>query len=366
MLRYLIEKEFKQFLRNPFLPRLVVVFPVMIMFIMPWVATLDIRDVNVTVVDNDRSPTSQRLIGKIGASTYFNLRAASPTYDDAFALLEYGRVDLILEIPRGFERNIARGEGTDVLIAVNAVNGTKGSLGGSYMSAIVSGFGAEMAADRGFSAPQQVALSVQNLYNPTLNYRFFMIPALVAILIILLCGFFPALNIVGEKEAGTIEQINVTPVGKLQFILAKLIPYWAMGLVVLTLAFLIAWLVYGLVPAGSFAAIYTVTAVFILAMSGFGLLVSTFSQTMQQAMFVMFFFMMIFMLMSGLFTPVRSMPDWAQWISACAPPRYFVEAMRGVYLKGSTLTTLWPQLAALAGFALLFNALAIASYRKRS
>lgn len=191
-----------------------------------------------------------------------------------------------------------------------------------------------------------------------------MIPALMVMLLTMLCGFLPALNIVGEKEAGTIEQINVTPVGKFTFILAKLIPYWLIGFVVLTLCFILAWALYGIFPAGHFLVIYFFAIIFVLAVSGLGLVISNHSATMQQAMFVMWFCMLILILMSGLFTPVRSMPEWAQWITMLNPLKYFMQVMRMVYLKGSGFIDLLPQLGALLAFALFFNIWAVKSYRK--
>ncbi|MDD3108784.1 MAG: ABC transporter permease [Alistipes sp.] len=366
MLRYLIEKEFKQFRRNAFLPRLVIMFPVMIMLVMPWVATLDISDIKVSIVDHDHSSLSRRLTHQIAASDYFILQPLAPSHDAALTDLESDRADLILSIPCDFERQIQRNEPSEVLIEVNAVNGTKGSLGGNYMASIIQEFHRSVLSEQGASLDAPVHLSVRNLYNPTLNYRYFMIPALVAVLVIMLCGFLPALNIVSEKEIGTIEQINVTPVGKFQFIFAKLVPYWTIGFVVLTLCFLLAYWVYHYTPEGSFGVIYAATALFILAISSFGLIISNHSQTMQQAMLVMFFFMLIFTLMSGLFTPVRSMPDWAQWISVFIPPRYFIEVMRGVYQRGSGFTDLWRQFAALGGFDLVLGLVAVLSYRKRN
>lgn len=212
----------------------------------------------------------------------------------------------------------------------------------------------------------QAEIFVQNRYNPYLDYKIYMIPALIVVLLIMLCDFLPALNIVGEKERGTIEQINVTPVSKFTFILSKLIPYWVLGFLVLTLGFVLAWAVYGLVPGGNIFLIYGFAFLFILVMSGFGLVDSNYSSTMQEAMFVMFFFIIIFQLMSGLFTPVRSMPEWAWWLAAADPPKYFITVMRLVYLKGAGFRELLPEFLALCGFALFFGSWAVWSYKKNS
>jgi ABC-2 type transport system permease protein len=191
-----------------------------------------------------------------------------------------------------------------------------------------------------------------------------MVPALMVMLLTMLAGFLPALNIVSEKEVGTIEQMNVTPVNKFTFILAKLIPYWIIGFIVLTICFILAALVYGLFPAGSLLTIGLFAGIYTLVVSGLGLIISNHSNTMQQAMFVMFFFIMVLILMSGLFTPINSMPPWAKAITLFNPLRYFIEVMRMVFLKGSVLADLIPQMLALVGFAIFFNTWAVISYRK--
>lgn len=373
MLKFLIEKEFKQLLRNSFLPRLIIGYPCIVMIIMPWATNMEIKNISVNVVDNDHSVVSQRLIHKIDASSYFRLNNLSPTYNSALRDIESGDADVILEIPRHFEKTLENGEASHVLLAANAVNGSKGGLASSYMTATLADYNAQLHAENPSSGiVQEAASSVQpsvsvsekNLYNPHLNYKLFMVPALMVMLVTVICGFLPALNIVSEKEVGTIEQMNVTPVGKFKFILAKLIPFWVVGFVVLTLSFGLAWLIYGILPVGSLGIIYLLSALFVLVMSGFGLVISNHSATMQQAMFVMFFFIIILLLMSGLFTPVMSMPQWAQIITILNPLKYFVDIMRMVYLKGSGLTDLSLQIGALLAFATLFNFWAVKSYRK--
>lgn len=373
MLKFLIEKEFKQLLRNSFLPRLIIGYPCMVMIIMPWAANMEIKNISVNVVDNDHSVVSQRLIHKIDASSYFRLNNLSPTYNSALRDIESGDADVILEIPRHFEKKLENGEASHVLLAANAVDGSKGGLASSYMTATLADYNAQLHAENPSSGiVQEAASSVQpsvsvsekNLYNSHLNYKLFMVPALMVMLVTVICGFLPALNIVSEKEVGTIEQMNVTPVGKFKFILAKLIPFWVVGFVVLTLSFGFAWLIYGILPVGSLGIIYLLSALFVLVMSGFGLVISNHSATMQQAMFVMFFFIIILLLMSGLFTPVMSMPQWAQIITILNPLKYFVDIMRMVYLKGSGLTDLSLQIGALLAFATLFNFWAVKSYRK--
>ena len=350
ILRYLIEKEFKQLKRNKFLPRLILIFPCMMMLVMPWAATLEIENLRIAIIDNDQSPSSQRLVHQIEASRYFKLTGLPTNYDKGIATIEKDQADVLLEIPQGFEKEQVNGRPASTLIAVNAVNGSKGSLGSAYLTQILS--------------PQSSA-SIRYQFNPHLNYKVFMVPALMTMVLVMLCGFLPALNVVGEKEAGTIEQINVTPVSRFTFTLAKLLPYWLVGFIVLNLCILLAWLVYGITPKGNIGAIYLATLIFVLVVSGLGLVISNHSATMQQAMFVMWFCMLVFILMSGLFTPISSMPRWAQYITYAHPLRYFMEIMRMVYLKGSSITDIIPQLGTLTVFATVLNSWAIYSYKKQ-
>ena len=364
-LRVLLEKEFRQFIRNAFMPKMVILFPLLVMLVIPWVATMDVRHVGVSVVDNDHSELSRRIVEKLRASDYFPLRGVTGSYEEAYATLEAGKADVILSIPESFELSLAGSSPRRIGIDVNGTNALKGGLGSQYMVQIVQQALTEVRQEQS-PVVQADLFAVQNRYNPTLNYPYFMVPALMIILLILICGFLPGLNLVSEKEFGTIEQINVTPVSRFLFTLAKLIPYWIIGFVVLTLAMLLAWWVYGLTPAGSVGAVYLAALFFILTMSGLGIIIANRSSTMQQTMFVMFFFIMIFVLMSGLLTPIESMPAWARDITYLLPPRYFVTVMRAVYLKGASVVELWPQYVALLGFAGLFNAVAALTYKKQS
>lgn len=370
MIKFLIEKEFKQLLRNSFLPRLVFIFPCMIMLLMPWAANLEITNINLNVIDNDHSAISRRLVDKIGSSNYFRMTGIPYSYHQGLRAIEEGTADIVLEIPRHFEKDWMNGKGAQVLIAANAVNGTKGGLGGSYLANIINDYVAELRTEHPVVSMSgsiaMIDIATQNLFNPNLNYKMFMVPALMVMLLTMLCGFLPALNVVSEKEVGTIEQINVTPVGKFTFILAKLIPYWLIGFIVLTICFGLAWLIYGIVPVGHFVTIYCFAVIFVLAVSGMGLVISNHSATMQQAMFVMWFCMLILILMSGLFTPIQSMPEWAQVITDFNPLKYFMQVMRMVYLKGSGFVDLVSQLVILLAFAIFFNVWAVRSYKKNN
>lgn len=360
----LFQKEFLQIFRNPFLPRIILLFPFMVMLVMPWITTMDVRNVNVIVVDNDHSSTSTRIISHINASEYFTYQGSTVDYSRALKMLEQGDADVIVQIPSFFERDIASSSPNRISITANAVNAMKGSMGMQYVMQTIALSLKELNGEKGIKRTSEL-ITVQNRFNPTLNYRHYMIPALMIILFILICGFLPALSIVGEKESGTIEQINVTPVNRFTFTLAKLMPYWIIGLFVLTMAMIVVWLVYGLVPKGDIEIIYFGAVLFILTITGFSVTIANFSDTMQQTMFVMFFFVMIFMLLSGLLTPIDSMPHWAQEFTRILPPRYFVEIMRSVYLKGASFMELWHNYAALGVSAIIFNILAAITYKKQ-
>jgi len=370
MIRFLIEKEFKQIFRNKLMPGMILGMTIMMMIVMPWASNQEVKDLHLTVVDHDHSSYSQRLIQKITASSYFFLTEMAAANEEAMQDIEAGKSDLILEIEPDFEKNLIMSGGAQVMISANAVNGIKGGLGSSYLSNIINDFATEVRNEQYPSSGKEIlpviGILPQYRFNPHLDYKVFMVPALMVILLTLLCGFLPSLNIVSEKEIGTIEQINVTPVSKFTFIMGKLIPYWVIGFVCLTLCFILAALIYKIYPVGNLLIIYLFASIYILIMSGFGLIISNYSATMQQAMFVMFFFMMILMLMSGLFTPISSMPKWAQYITYFNPLRYFMQIMRMVYLKGSSAAQLVPQMIALCIFAFVCNLWAVLSYQKKS
>ena len=359
-LKYLIQKEFTQIRRNAFLPKLIVVFPIMIMCVMPWVMNMEVKNIKVTVVDNDRSTLSQQLVHSIEASNYFIFKGQQPTYRDALQEVETSRADVVMVIPQDYSRDMTLGKQPQVLIAANAVNGTKGAMGSAYLTQIVT---AHVNPD---VASLQSRVSTLFLYNKNLNFKLFMIPALFAIVMMLMTGFLPALNIVGEKEAGTIEQINVTPVSKWSFILAKLIPYWIIALFVITVCLLLAWAVYGITCVGPLALIYLLVLLLALFWSSFGLMISNYSDTMQQAIFVMWFFVVMMLLLSGLFTPTRSMPSWAYATTYVNPMSYFIDAVRTVFIRGGGLSSIWHQLLALLGIGSVMAAWAVLSYKKNS
>lgn len=361
----LLRKEMWLMRRNPFIPRIIVMLPVMGMLVLPLVANFDVKNVGVAIVDNDRSMLSRRIIADCEASEYLAVKGCFHRYADAMQQIEDGDANVILSIPCDYEKKISKGMEPVLDVAANGVDAISGMIGARYASQSAVATLGVWCAEQGVEGGG-ANVNVLNLYNPTLDFRNYMIPALIVILIIIICGFLPALNIVREKETGTIEAMNVTPVGRVAFVLSKLIPYWVVCMMVVTVGMLIGRLVYGLSPAGSIGAVYAASLLFGLVMSGIGVTIANKSATMQQSVFVMLAVVMIFNLMSGLFTPVSSMPPWAQYLTYANPPRYFIEIMRGVYLRGAGMEDLAVHYLALAGFAVTGCVSAAMTYSKRN
>ena len=374
-LKFLIEKEFKQMFRNPLIPRLIVLFPTMVLLVFPWTVSFEIKNIKIDVVDHSKSIYSKRLTDKIAASHYFILNDTPPDYRTAMMNMEYGETDMILEIPSSFDVDLVKNRASGVGMAVNSVNGTQGLLGSNYIMQIVNDFSSELRGELMHTLPAQSRASIMRMprinivsqykFNPALDYKSFMIPGFMVLLLTIICGILPALNIVMEKENGTINQINVTPVSRISFILAKLIPFWVVGLVVMIISVSVAYLMYGLWPAGSVVAVLFSAIVFIFSISGLGIIISNYSENMQQASFLVMFFILILILLGGMFTPVSSMPGWAQAIASINPFNYLTKTFRMLYLNGSTLADVSGNLLMLGLFSVMLNGWAVVSYKKR-
>ncbi len=373
-LRYLLVKEYKQMFRNWFLPAIFVIVPIVFMNMVPRIATQEIDNLSIAVIDNDRSSASARLMQKISASRHFRLHTVLPDgaahdgismHEHCMRLMDNGDIDIILTIEHDFERHLYRTGQAAVAIDANAVNGMKGGLGSGYLMQIIMGYARELTAEAGISMQTPVDVSPRYLFNETLEYKVYMIPGLMIMILVLLVGFLPALNVVGEKEKGTIEQMNVTPVSRFEFILSKMIPYWTVGLFIIGVSMLMAWKVHGVAPRGSIALIFLFNIMGTLTVSSLALVVSNYSNTMRQAAMLMFSFLIVFILTSGLLSPISSMPEWAQELTRINPLRYLMAAMREIYLKGSTFTQLLPQFIPLCIFGALSATWAIMSYQKK-
>lgn len=369
-LRFLLQKEFRQIFRDPGILRIIFVMPMIQLLILPWAADYEVKDIKLSVVDHDHSAYSRQLLSKITSSGYFQLSTYEPSYSSALTTVERDQADLVLEIPSQFEKTLVKEDAASLFIAINAINGTKANLGSSYLRGIIQDFNRQIRTEwiqaPRFSPETTIEVVSSNWFNPLMNYKFFMVPGILVILVTMVGSFLASLNIVKEKEIGTIEQINVTPVKKYEFILGKLIPFWVLGLVILSLGLLVARIAYGISPAGSLLTIYVFAAVYLLAVLGLGLLISTYTSTQQQAMLISFFLMMVFILLGGLYTSIDSMPAWARAITKVNPVSYFIEVMRMVVLKGSNLADIRSHLLTVLGFGVGLNAWAILNYRKQN
>jgi len=369
-LKFILRKEFRQIFRDPGILRIILIMPVIQLLILPWAADYEIKNIKLAVVDHDHSEYSRQLINKITSSGYFILTDYSSSYEHSLEKIESDQSDLVLQVPDHFEKDLVKEDEAKLFMAINAINGVKANLGGAYLRTIIQDYNKQVRTEwiqfPRFSPETQIEVTSSNWFNPLMNYKYCMVPGILVILLTMVGSNLAAINIVKEKEIGTIEQINVTPIKKFHFILGKLIPFWILGLLVLTIGLTIARLAYGIIPAGSFLTIYVFAAVYLLAVLGLGLLISTYSVNQQQAMLLSFFLMMIFILLGGLYTSIDSMPEWAKWITRFNPVSYFIEVMRMVVLKGSSLADIKYHLLKMGGFAVVFNGWAIISYHKRS
>jgi len=368
ILFFLLEKEFKQVFRNRGVIRMIFIAPVIQLILMPLAADYSVKNISLAVVDNDHSGYSQKLVEKITSSGHFKLSGYNTNYADALKFVEHDKADLVLQIPEGFERNLVRENRQKVFIAINAIEGTKANLGGAYLSSIIGSFNTEirlkwMQPQRFIQAPT-ITVSSSNWYNTFMDFHLFIVPGILVTLLTALGSMQAAFNIVAEKEQGTIEQINVTPIKKHIFILGKLIPFVVLSTAVFSIGLVVAWAFYGIVPVGNLAVLYTSLIVYLFAMLGLGLLLSTYSETQQQAMSLSFFFINIFNMMSGLFTSVDSMPAWAKMVIQTFPVSHFIRIMRMVVLKGSGFSDIGGHLLAMFLIGLVLNTWAVLNYRK--
>jgi ABC-2 type transport system permease protein len=369
-LRFLLQKEFRQILRDRSILAVIFVMPTIQLLVLPWAADYEIKNIKLAVVDHDHSDYSRQLISKVTASGYFILTDYTSSYETAMQRIEHDKADIVLEIPPSFEKDLVKEDEAKLFLAVNAINGVKAGLGSAYLQTIIQDFNAEVRLQwiqfPRFSPETNIEVVSSNWFNPLMNYKIFMVPGILVLLLTMVGANLTSINIVKEKEIGTIEQINVTPIKKYHFILGKLIPFWVLGLLVFSIGFTIAWLVYGIVPVGSFLTIYVFASIYLFAVLGLGLLISTYANNQQQSVLISFFIMIIFVLLGGLYTSIDSMPYWAQIITKFNPVSYFIDVIRLVVLKGSGLADIKYQLLTILGFAVVLNSWAVINYRKRS
>ena len=367
---FLVRKEFLQIFRDRTTVFQIFMIPVVQLLVLANAATFDVKQVAMLVVDEDRTTVSAGLVQRLEGGHQFRVLRYEPSDAGVDHALLDRDVTAVLHIPRRFEERLVREGRAPVQLILNAEEGATAGIVQSYANAILADYARELSRTLPRAAASQsrriatLDLRTQRRYNPTRDYKHWMVPALMVSLTTIIGLLLTAQNITRENELGTLEQLNVTPMTKTQFIAGKLIPFWLLSLVILTIGLVIGKLVFGIPMRGSLLLVYLGAMAYLVVVLGLGLWISTITRTQQQAMFVAFFVILIFLLMSGLFTPVDSMPHWAQWVAEANPVMHFVAIMRAVLVRGAGLETVGRPIAGLALAGLGVLALAVARYRK--
>ena len=365
---YLIRKEFLQIFRNKFIGRAIFGVPIVQMLLLVPAVTFEIKNVRLCVIDRDMSADSRALVNQLEGSTFFKIKYSTFSEEEANNLMHRNKCDLILQIPSGFGKNIGTGNPGKVLASVNAINATTAQLSWAYLNGILRDYNNDIiiknAGSIALASIPQIQITNRYWYNELLNYKYFMLPGILGILVTAIGFLLAGLNLVREKEIGTIEQINVTPVRKYHFIIAKMVPFLFIGLADLALGLLIGKISFNIPFEGSIWLLFLGSSIFLVAVLGLAIFLSTFSSTQQQYMFVAFFFLIIFVLMGGIFTPVDSMPQWAQKFDLINPMAYLMRINRMVILKGSSFQDISKDIYSLIVIAIAFTGFAVIKYRK--
>ena len=371
-IKFLLAKEFKQIIRNKVMLPLIFIMPFVQLLILAQAVTYEVKNLNIMFVDKSRSAFSRELTSKFEASEYFNVKGYTFNTMEAEEELHKRNIDVYIELPQNFERNLVRNGSNQINLVVNAIDGMKGSLASFYSSNILRDFLKDQTIEFAIKGNmmkkvmdmKNINVEFSNWFNPEQNYKIFMVPGLLVLLVTMIGTVLSAINIVREKEIGTIESMNVTPIKKHEFIIAKLIPIWIIGILEFALGLPLALALYDIPLVGSPIVLFTFTSLYLFVPLGIGLLISTLTETQQQAMLFAWFFMVVFNLLSGLFTAVENMPDWAKTLTSFNPVRYFIEVIRMVMLKGSGFAEIKTHLIAIAIMGVLVNSLAVWRYRK--
>jgi len=383
-LRFLLQKEFRQILRDRTIVGMLFIMPIVQLLVLANAVTFEVRSARTYVVDADHSSMSRGVVNRLGASGRFVFTESSQSMRLADDAMLARRADMILAIPHGFEEDIVRQRRAPVQIVFNAEDGAAAGVMQSYASTILASYAAELGVQLGVQASPLAAgaeasadpvpvrghpvidVRRRGWYNESLDYREYMVPGILVVLVTIVGTLLTAMNIVREKEAGTLDQLNVTPISRWTFIAAKLIPLWSFAMLDLALGLIVARLVFGIPMLGSLLLVFFAATIYLVGALGIGLWISTVAETQQQAMFVTFSLLMVYLLMSGLFTPIRGMPQWAQWTAEINPIAHFVALMRAVLLKGAGLRDVAHHLVALALIGIVALGVAVRKYRKQS
>ncbi|MBE0649267.1 MAG: ABC transporter permease [Bacteroidales bacterium] len=361
-IRYILQKEFTQIFRDKSMLPIIFIVPIVQLLVLSYTATFEIKNIRLVVVDHDHSTESRELINKFSGSKFFVYEGERPSDEAAQEELKKGDVDQIIVFEPHFEERLSQEKKASIHIITDAINGSAASLMNAYAVSIINGFNQNILIQKYPLHYKGMPIQTRSLfwYNPELNYFTYMVPGILVLLITLIAMFLSSMNIVKEKELGTIEQLNVTPITKMEFIIGKLVPFWIIAMVDLTIGLLIAHFWFGITIVGSPLLLLFVAATYLILILGFGLFISTLANTMQQAMFISWFALVIFILMSGLFTPLESMPIWAQKIDLLNPVAYFIKINRMIMLKGASFSDFRLEYFILVGYAgamLIFSTL---------
>lgn len=368
-IKFLLQKEFLQIFRNKSMLPIIFLMPIIQLVVLSFAATYELKEVDMHLVDFDQSDVSRQLVTKLQASGYFNLKSHSQDIDYGIREIQKNEVQLALVIPPHFKKDLQSGKGTSVQMNIDAVDGATAGLIQGYGRSIIQDFNAEIQpsitdVQRSGLAVQGIEIIPASWYNPNLDYIKYMVPGILVVLVSMIGMFLSGMNIVREREIGTIEQLNVTPIKRYQFITGKLLPFWIIALFELGLGLFIAYYGFDIPFVGSVFLLFGIAAIFMLVVQGMGLFISTITDTQQQAMFIAWFMMVVFILMGGLFTPIESMPVWAQELSMLNPIAHFIKIMRMVLLKGAG----WAEVQHLTGLLTLMAVIilpaAILRYQK--
>lgn len=369
-IRFILRKEFLQIFRNKAMLPIIFVMPLIQLIILANAVTFEIKNITFNVVDFDQSSFSRKLISKFTASNYFTFNRSSFSLENSEEDFRTNDSKLIIVIPKNFEKDFIKTGNSKVQLLIRAEDGNAAVIIQNYSSNIIRQFNIgiipEWQGVNTWNIPPMIDITYSNWFNPQLNYKTYMVPGILVLLVTTVGMFLTGMNITREKEIGTIEQINVTPIKKYQFIIGKLLPFWIISLFELAFGLLVAKIIFDIPILGSIFLIFFVASIYLLVVLGIGLFISTITETQQQSMFIAWFCMIIFLLMGGIFTPIESMPSWAQTIAFFNPVSHFNKVIRMVMLKGSDLSDILQTIYILSIYATIILSLSVWRYRKVS
>ena len=401
----LIKKEFLQVFRNPLLLSILVVAPMVEFMIFPFCADYEIKVLNIAFIDNDHSQISKDIINSFNASDIFVSKGNLTNKKKADEMMKHDKIDLLIEIPYNFENHLYNNESTQIAITANAINSVKAGIGTGYVQEIIGGYMQDFASSHSPSnlqsmvqqvqndmpavfpttkdaaakaqqttrpsvsiAQKPIAINISNIYwyNEQMNYKNLIVPGILVILVTLIGCYVTALNLVREKEIGTIEQVNVTPIKRWQFLLGKMIPFWLLGMTEFMVGLVIMKFVFGISVQGSVPLLLGLTAIYLFVMLGLGFFISSVSENQLQSMFIVLFLFIVFVLLSGVFTPTEGMPGWARYINYANPMSFYIEIIKKIILKGSEFESMVQETVVLSIMAVIINTGAVLSYKEAS